>query len=411
MSIDALEVEMIQSSLRVSKAMADWEEKFDADLRQMNRDIISRACAIKGLMDSIDLDQGQRKGAVQLKLRDGFVSTFLASFREFQDLADRMARVKALEQAGLVVVGMGGSGKTTFLRRCYVLLKDDFGNTGLNEDIDPKSTAFVVGHVFRDIEVPLFNGSRKRMTLCWMDTAGSEDYRLLGQQLTISVREQRKKVFTDRPVDYNLLFVWSCEPSYDPVKDVKGFESVFSRFLEEVQNLAYFELEPPAKIFLLLNKADNAERSGIAPQFKADHERAFLTAMNERGEGLQGESLGFVSALNVDKGEISKKLLVAIYGLSDDDWTKAFSGIKLGINQSIVGNLLPTADAQRFKAEVYDAHATEGPEAYFSATIGWIDRYLAGTGKEQPGSTRALLSSLRSFLSEVREGDEVAQGA
>jgi GTPase SAR1 family protein len=311
-----------------------------------------------------------------------------------------------IEQAGLVVVGMGGSGKTTFLRRCYDVLKEDFGNNELNEDIDPKSTAFVVGHIFKDIEVPLFNGTRKELTLCWMDTAGSEDYRLLGQQLTLSVKEQKKKVFLDRPVDYNLLYVWSYEPNYDPVKDVQSFETVLTRFLEEVENLSYFDLEAPNKIYLLLNKSDAAEKAGIAAQFKLDHERCFLRAVEEHGS-VPGESLGFLSALSVDKEQIARMMLVSIFGIDRKDWDKAFVGVKMGINQSIVSNLLSLEDARDFKTVVYDAHDGDGQETYFAATIAWIDRYLS---TERPPGARALLASLRSFLNEVRKGDEIAQG-
>lgn len=408
MSTEALEIEMGQMALRASRMLAEWERDLNDDLRQLHRDAIRRACLVKCLIDSIDLDRGPKKSTMFLTLREDFLASFMSSFREYRELADRLNRSREMDRAGLVVVGMGGSGKTTFLRRCYDVLREDYGNGGLTEDIDPKSTAFVVGHMFKDIEVPLFSSSKKRLTLCWMDTAGSEDYRLLGQQLTISVREMRRKMFLDDPADYNLLFVWSCEPSYDLVKDLHGFEDVFIRFLEEVQNLAFFELELPNKIFLLLNKADNAEKAGIVGQFKSDHERCFLAAIDEHGEGLSGESLGFLSTLHVDRSEISRKLLMAVFGTSDEDRRKAFTGIRLGINQGVIGNLLPGEDAQRFKEEVYDAHGTKVPEDYFAATMAWIDSYMLGSGKERSALTRALLLSLRSFLGEMREGDEVA---
>jgi hypothetical protein len=407
MHIEALEVELGQSALTIVKTMAEWENRFDTDLREFHREMVHTTCCVKGLIDAVDLEQAGRKGVVQLRLRDGYISSFLSSLHEYQELADRFNRLMTIEKAGLVVVGMGGSGKTTFLRRCYDVLKDDFGNTALNEEIDPKSTAFVVGHVFKDIEVPLFNGTKKGLSLCWMDTAGSEDYRLLGQQLTISVREQRKKVFQNDPVDYNLLYVWSCEPAYDPVKDIQSFENVLTRFMEEVDNLTYFDLELPNKIYLLLNKADIAEKAGIAAQFKLDHERAFLRAVGERGT-VPGESLGFLSARDLDRAEIARMMLVSIFAISKKDWDKAFVGVRLSINQGIVGNLLSAEDAQNFKETVYDAHGVDSQEAYFAATVAWIDRYLEVEGR--PAGTRALLCSLRSFLNEVREGDEVAQG-
>jgi hypothetical protein len=40
--------------------------------------------------------------------------------------------------------------------------------------------------------------------------------------------------------------------------------------------------------------------------------------------------------------------------------------------------------------------------------MAWIDSYMLGSGKERSALTRALLLSLRSFLGEMREGDEVA---
>ncbi len=408
MATEALEIEMGQTALRASRTLAGWERDLNEDLKRLHRDTVRRACFVKCLIDSIDLDRGPKKSAMFLTLREDYLASFLSSFHEYRDLADRLNRSREMDRAGLVVVGMGGSGKTTFLRRCYEVLREDYGNCGLTEDIDPKSTAFVVGHMFKDIEVPLFSNSKKRLTLCWMDTAGSEDYRLLGQQLTISVREMRKKTFLDDPADYNLLFVWSCEPSYDPVRDLHGFEDVLIRFLEEVQNLAFFDLELPKNIFLLLNKADNADKAGITNQFKSEHERCFLAAISEHGEGLSGESLGFVSTLHVERSEISGILLTAIFGASDEDRRKAFTGVRLGINQGVIGNLLPGEDAQRFKEEVYDAHGTKGPEDYFAATMAWIDSYVLGPGRERSALTRALLLSLRSFLGEMREGDEVA---
>jgi len=407
MSTEALEIEMGQMALRTSKVLARWDKDLDGELGQLHRDIVRRACYVKGLIDSIDLERSPRRSTMFLALREDYIASFLSSFQEYRGLADRLNRSKAMDQAGLVVVGMGGSGKTTFLRRCYEVMKDDYGNGGLDEDIDPKSTAFVVGHMFKDIEVPLFS-SMKKLSLCWMDTAGSEDYRLLGQQLTISVREMRKKMFLENPVEYNLLFAWSCEPSYDLVKDLHGFDDVFVKFLEEVHNLSFFDLELPNKIFLLLNKADNAEKAGIAGQFKSDHERCFLTAISDHGEGLTGESLGFLSTLSMNKVEISGKLLMAVFGTTDDDRRKAFTAVRLGINQGVIGNLLPGDDAQSFKEEVYDAHGTEGPEEYFTATVAWIDRYMSGPGRERSALTRALLLSLRSFLGEMREGDEIA---
>ena len=102
-----------------------------------------------------------------------------------------------------------------------------------------------------------------------------------------------------------------------------------------MQNLTFFDLELPKNIFLLLNKADNADKASITTQFKSEHERCFLAAISEHGEGLSGESLGFVSTLHVERSEISGKLLTAIFGASDEDRSKAFTGVRLGINQGV----------------------------------------------------------------------------
>ncbi len=296
---------------------------------------------------------------------------------------------------------MGGSGKTTFLRRCYDLIREDEENRGLREEIDPKSTAFVVGHVFRDITVPLFDG-RKSITLCWMDTAGSEDYRLLGQQLTASVRELRK-MFLDRPADYNLLFMWSYEPGYEQARDAQAFEDVLSKFMDEVEDLGYFDLDPPQKVYLLLNKADAAARDGAAESFSGEHERRFRSVMERKS--MSGESLGLISTLNGGTKEISDRLMTAIFGLSDRDWKRAFVSVRAGINQGIIGNLLEGEDANRFKREVYDRFSDGGQETYLRETVAWVDRYLEpGNGSS---STRALLASLRAFLSGEMEGDAV----
>jgi hypothetical protein len=132
-----------------------------------------------------------------------------------------------------------------------------------------------------------------------------------------------------------------------------------------------------------------------------------LRAVGERGT-VPGESLGFLSARDLDRAEIARMMLVSIFAISKKDWDKAFVGVRLSINQGIVGNLLSAEDAQNFKETVYDAHGVDSQEAYFAATVAWIDRYLEVEGR--PAGTRALLCSLRSFLNEVREGDEVAQG-
>ncbi len=398
---EALELEMGQAARTLSRSMEEWEQGLDPDLIPLHRELVMHACCVRSLLDAVELEQDAKK-AGRLRLKDGFIVPFMPALQEFQDLSARMEAMSTMDRAGLVVVGLGGSGKTTFLRRCYELLKNGYGNSGLNEEIDPKSTAFVVGHIFKDIEVPLLNGVKKGMTICWMDTAGAADHHSLGRQLTRSVTDM-EKVFLGKP-SYNLLFMWSCEPGYDELKDLRGFEDVFSHFVDEVLGLDYQGLQLPGRIFLLLNKADNAEKAGIAREFRSDHERCFLNALEQKGEGLQGESLGFLSALSVDGDEISRKLQTSLFGLSPEESEKAFARVRLGINQGVIANLLPAPDAMRFKAEVYDVHGSAGQSAYLKATAEWIDTYLGGGGKEQAALTRALLSSLRSFLGEVGDG-------
>lgn len=401
---EALGLELGQAELRAAKALAPMERDMSPRLKGLHREVIRRACCIRGLIDSVELVQGSRGGPVRLKLRGDFIASFLPAFADYRSLSERFERAREMDTAGLVVVGMGGSGKTTFLRRCYDLLREEPGNRGLKEEIDPKSTAFVVGHVFQDITVPLFDG-RKSMTLCWMDTAGSEDYRLLGQQLTVSVRELRKRLFPDRPAEYNLLFMWAYEPGYDAVRDPQGFEDVLSRFMDQVEDLGYFDLDLPKRVYLLLNKADVAARDGMVDRFSSDHERRFRSVMDRKK--MAGESLGLISMLNGDAREISDRFTVILFGLSDQDWKRAFVSVRAGINQGVIGNLLGPEDAGRFKREVYDRCSEGGQEAYLKGTVEWIDAYLKTPGNGN-ASTRALLMSLRAFLSGEMEGDEVA---
>lgn len=401
LGIESLSLEMGRSELRAVKALSPWEKDMSGRMRTMHRELVRRACCIRGITDSLEPVQGSRNGPVRFRLRSDFIASFLPAFADYRALSERFDRAREMDLAGLVVVGMGGSGKTTFLRRCYDILREDAANRGLSEEIDPKSTAFVVGHIFRDVTVPLFDG-RKKITLCWMDTAGSEDYRLLGQQLTVSVRELRKRLFLDRPVDYNLLFMWSYEPGYDASRDLQAFEDVLSRFMDEVENLGYFDLDLPKKMYLLLNKADIAERNGIAERFSGEHERRFRSVMERKS--MPGESLGLISTLNGDAREISERFLATVFGLSDRDWKKAFVAVRAGINQGVMGNLLEPDDAGRFKREVYDVFSEGGQETYLRETVAWIDRYLGAPEKSRM-TIRALLRSLRAFLSGEMEGD------
>jgi hypothetical protein len=97
---------------------------------------------------------------------------------------------------------------------------------------------------------------------------------------------------------------------------------------------------------------------------------------------------------------------VAVFGLSDRDWKDAFTAVRAGINQGVIGNLLDPKEAQRFKREVYDRNAGGGQESYLQETAAWIDRFLdPGNGS---ATTRALLRSLRAFLAGEVEGDAVA---
>lgn len=400
---EALGLELGRSELRAMKALSPMEEDMGTALRALHREAVRRACCIRSTIDSLELVQGSRNGPARPRLRSDFIASFLPAFADYRSLSESIDRAREMDLAGLVVVGMGGSGKTTFLRRCYDLLREDAENGGLSEEIDPKSTAFVVGHIFRDVTVPLLDG-RKRVTLCWMDTAGSEDYRLLGQQLTVSVRELKRRLFLDRPAGYNLLFMWSYEPGYDASRDLPAFEDVLSRFLDEVEDLGYFELEPPRKMYLLLNKADTAERDGVADRFRSEHEGRFRSVLERKG--MAGESLGSISTLNSDAREISDRFLVTTFGLSGQDWKRAFASVRAGINQGVIGNLLAAEDANRFKREIYDLFSESDQEVYLRETVAWIDRFLiAGSGE---ATTRALLRSLRAFLSGEMEGDAVA---
>jgi hypothetical protein len=400
---DQLGLELGRSELKAAKILAPWEKVMDGRLRAMHREVVRQACCIRGAIDALELVQGSKNGPVRLKLRSDFIASFLPAFADYRSLSERFDRAREMSLAGLVVVGMGGSGKTTFLRRCYDMLREDAENRGLSEEIDPKSTAFVVGHIFRDVTVPLFDG-RKKITLCWMDTAGSEDYRLLGQQLTVSVRELGRRLFLDGPADYNLIFMWSYETGYDAPRDLQGFEDVLSRFMDEVENLGYFDLDLPKKIYLMLNKADIAERDGVAERFSSEHEKRFRSVMERKG--MCGESLGLISTLNGDAKDISDRFLVTIFGLSDEDWKRAFVSVRAGINQGIVGNLLETEDAARFKQEVYDRFHESGQETYLRETVAWIERYLAAS--KGGSTTRALLRSLSAFLSGEMEGDAIS---
>ena len=122
---------------------------------------------------------------------------------------------------------------------------------------------------------------------------------------------------------------------------------------------------------------------------------------------MPGECLGFISFLNGSDKDIAERFSVTMFGLSDREWKSATASVRAGINQGIMGNLLDTEAAMLFKREVYDPCSGLGQEEYLRETVAWIDRYLRTPGGANV-STRALLRSLRAFLSGEMDGDAVA---
>ncbi|MBI0581485.1 MAG: hypothetical protein JET69_00530, partial [Methanomassiliicoccales archaeon] len=89
---EQLGLELGRSELKAAKTLSPWEKDMDARLRALHREVIRRACCIRGTIDALELVQGSRNGPVRLKLRSDFIASFLPAFADYRSLSERFDR-------------------------------------------------------------------------------------------------------------------------------------------------------------------------------------------------------------------------------------------------------------------------------------------------------------------------------